>query len=307
MFSLILGIISIPVFACLNGETLKLEDGTILYEDYDGFVPHGHQFGDNKRLSEVLLSLKKGYHETKNLNFLSDKGLILIIQGKYQEAIELYNKIEKSDPDRYSTASNIGTAYELMGNNEKALYWIEKAIEIMPDSHYGSEWIHANILKAKIKGDQYITSQFLINHDFGNTKIPVSTLNKKQLHSLREQLYYQLNERMTFVKPVDKIVAQLLFDLGNVSYLYGDKEEAMEDYEKAKEYGFKDPLLKERINLHPIPIDRQVEKKLIKEAKFHTNPLRRFHLIEMLISVCAFMFSCLLVFIFRKKIFLLLK
>jgi hypothetical protein len=57
-------------------------------------------------------------------------------------------------------------------------------------------------------------------------------------------LYYQLNERVSFVKPKDKIVAQLLFDLGNISYLMREKEEAAETYKLAKEYGFNKPVLK---------------------------------------------------------------
>nr|WP_315033758.1 tetratricopeptide repeat protein [uncultured Chryseobacterium sp.] len=307
IFGFIFGIASIHASGCLNGDFLKLEDGTTLYQDYDGLIPHGHQFGGNQQLHDVLLSLEKGYRDTKNINYLSDKGLILILLGRYQEAINLYKNIENTEPDRYSTASNIGTAYELIGNNEKALYWIEKAVKIMPDSHFGSEWIHVNILKAKMKGDQYISSHFLINHDFGKEKAPTSILDKKQLNTLREQIYYQLNERITFVKPKDKIVAQLLFDLGNVSYLYGDKEDAMENYELAKEYGFDNPILKERMALYSVPVTRYIERKVKNEVKFQTEPIRRFHLLEILLSVFAFIFSCLIVFVFRKKILLLLK
>lgn len=308
LLSLVFGfILSTPSFACLNGDTLELTDGSMLYQDYEGFVPYGHRFRDNEGLNEILLSLEKGYKETKDLNYLSDKGLILIIQGKYQEAIGLYKRIEKLEPNRYSTASNIGTAYELIGNNSEALKWIEKAVEINPNSHYGSEWIHVNILKAKIKGDKYITSNFLIGKDFGNKKNPLSDLSKEQLYVLRKQIYYQLNERVSFVKPKDKIVAQLLFDLGNVSYLLGDKEDAVEDYKIAKEYGFDQPILKERLTLYSSPVIDNVERKVVKEVKYQTKPIRRAQLMGLFVSVFAFIFSCLIVFKFRKKIFLMLK
>jgi len=298
---------SIPIFACLNGETLKLEDGTTLYEDYDGWIPYGHNFGGDQELNEILLSLETGYNETKKIEYLSDKGLILIIQGKYQEAIDLYKKIEKLQPDRYSTASNMGTAYELIGNNEEALRWIEKSVKINPSSHFNSEWIHINILKAKIKGEKNITSQFLIGKDFGKETLPKSNMGRKDLYAFREELYYQLNERISFVKPKDKIVAQLLFDLGNTSYLFGDKEDAMEDYKLAKKYGFDDPILEKRIKLYAPKVIDKVEKKVVQEVKFQTKPTRRSHLIGIIISFFALIFSGLIVFIFRKKIFPMLK
>ncbi len=151
-------------------------------------------------------------------DLLSDKGLILILQRKYQQAIDLYLGVEKKYPNRYSTASNIGTAYELIGDNENALKWISKALVLNPDSHNKSEWIHQNILKIKLKQLQ-LSSESLINRDFGNEDFPVSTLSKEDLNSLKNQLYFQLNERRSFIQPKDEIMAQLLFDYGNILLL----------------------------------------------------------------------------------------
>jgi hypothetical protein len=102
-------------------------------------------------------------------------------------------------------------------------------------------------------------------------------------------------------------VAQLLFNLANVSYLFGDKEEAMENYKLSEDYVFDNPILKERMNLHSSPIADHAERKIIKEIKYQTKPVRRTHLIETIVSVFAFMFSVFIVYVFRKKILLLLK
>ncbi len=271
-----IALFSVPAFGCLNGETLQLADGMMLYEDYDGFVPYGHQFSNTEDLFESMRSMDKGYKETRNINYLSDKGLILIILGKYREAIDLYKKIEKLEPGRYSTASNMGTAYELLGENTKALHWINRAIQINPVSHHGSEWIHINILKAKLKGNQYITSSFLIGQDFGNHKIPFSKLSGEELFLLKKQLYYQLNERISFVEPKDKIVALLLFDLANISYLMEESEDALETYIMAKDYGFDQPLFDERIKLCKQKVkDQQMkrEKQTVKPQKKVENKL----------------------------------
>jgi tetratricopeptide (TPR) repeat protein len=250
-------------FACLNGEKMFLKDGTFLLagrdgevpyghifvglEGREGNVPYGHLFERDEVFKDGIKRLDRLYKDTKDLDYLSDKGLLLILLKRYDEAIRLYLEIEKLDPNRYSTASNIGTAYELLGQNEKALQWIKKSVVIDSNSHKHSEWIHVNILDAKIKGQQFITTNFLLNTDFGLNLIPTTTLKQNELQKLSEALYYQLNERVSFVRPEEIIVAQLLFDLGNVAFLLGNYHDASRDYEEARRYGFSGQLLEQRI------------------------------------------------------------
>jgi tetratricopeptide (TPR) repeat protein len=241
-------------FACINTDIERLNDGTILWVDDEGLVPKGHKL-QKFDYDKKLLALQKQYNETKKVNFLIDAGVIMIMQKKYEDAKENYLKIEQLEPNRYATASNLGTVYELLGDNQNALVWIKKAVEINPQSHQGSEWLHVKILEAKINGDQSITSDFLINANFGTNPNPAATLTKGELLNLREALFFQLNERVTFIKPKDKIVANLLFDLANINYLLDQKADAITIYEKAREYGFADTILQSRLeNAKGIPI-----------------------------------------------------
>lgn len=290
----------ISSFGCINGETKILSNSRVLYEDAEGFVPRGHDFSPEKELKEILLSLKKDYEKTQNIEYLSDQGVILIVLGKYQEAIDLYKKIESIKPGRYSTASNIGTAYELIGNNEEALKWIRKAVEIDPKSHFGSEWIHVNILKSKVEGKE-ITSKFLIGQDFGSDKIPQSNLDLAQLELLKQQIFYQLNERISFVKPKDEIVARLLFDLGNIAYLMGENQDALEDFKLAKDYGFNDPTIEQRLNLKPKTINEPSENIEIKTETAKVNQEEKSYRNEILISVLVLGLLGYIVFVSRKK------
>lgn len=234
-------------FACLNGETKVLKNGLYVYADSEYNVPYGHFFGSPDSFQDGLKQLESLYKATKDLDYLSDKGFLLILLKRYNEAIKLYNEIEKIQPNRYSTASNLGTAYELFGQNEKALKWIKKSVKIDPKSHKNSEWIHVKILEAKIKGEKFYTTTFLLNTDFGSKVRPESRMTKIELQELSDALYYQLNERVSFVEPKEKLVAQLLFDFGNIKFLLGVYPHAMYGFEKAKEYGYRGQLIDQRI------------------------------------------------------------
>lgn len=248
MLTLVMGA-CVQTYACLNGETLELKDGTLVYEDFQGrIIPHGHLFEDSNYLAGRLKVLDSLWKATNDIDYLSDYGIILILQKEYQRAVDVYLKIESMAPNRYSTASNLGTAYELMGQNANALQWIRKSVQIDPESHMGSEWLHVKILEAKIKGEEFITGDFLIGTDFGTEAWPQSNLSQQELLKLRDALYYQLNERVSFIQPRDKIVGSLLFELANVAVLTGARREALIIYEKAKDYGFSDPLLELRYN-----------------------------------------------------------
>ncbi len=86
--------------------------------------------------------------------------------------------------------------------------------------------------------EQLYTTTHLLKTEFGTEESPFSKFTKEELSKLHSALYFQLNERISFIKPKDKIVAQLLFDLGNIAYLLGQYSDALEDYRFAKEYGF---------------------------------------------------------------------
>ena len=255
-------------FACLNGETKILKNGFYLYEDHDSFdIPRGHNFGiiDFEKVKE---NLETAYIKTKDLDYLSDVGYILILQGKYKEALSLYLDIEKRSPNKYSTASNLGTLYELMGENLKALQWIERSFKINPKSHYSSEWIHVNILKAKIKSDTN-SGESLINTNFGFENLPKSDLSGSELESLKRNIYFQLNERISFIKSKDKIIALLLYDLANINYLLKKRSDIyLTLYKMAEEYGFDKKDIQDRIDAIKNHTEIKKSSSIVKEKKF---------------------------------------
>lgn len=238
----------ITAIGCMN-EYRALLNGRIEELPEQNAVPYGRfNSGNRDNLVEQLHQADSIYRATGKVEDYSDYGTMLVYAGQYQKAKAVFQAIERRVPGRYATAANLGTTYELLGRNDSAYYWIDKALKINPKSHRGSEWIHLKILEAKMKarGDaQYFLTHKVLSLDFGQVEAPENK-NNLDLHVLRDQLYDQLHERMSFVKPEDPIVGLLLFDLGNVTAITMDVKSALEVYEVAKEYGYRSDLLAKR-------------------------------------------------------------
>jgi len=290
-------------FGCLNGETLELKNGVLLYHDSEYMdIPKGHDFYKHD-FEAIIKDLRKLYKETNDIDYLSDVGVVLILQKKYNEAIKLYNQIEKTHPNRYSTASNLGTIYELTGDNVNALKWIEKSIKLNFNSHKASEWIHVNILKAKVNG-LIFSSQNIINTDFSFESFPKTDLTENNLSSLRFQIYFQLNERMSFIKEKDKSIAVLLFDLANIDYLLAEKSSQYKElYKMAIDYGFDQKFIEDRlkaIEKHELSIktdnlERENKKVISKKLRDKKNNTNYILFLSLLITL-----SIILYFLFKK-------
>lgn len=192
--------------------------------------------------------------ETADFKHRSDYAVALLHLGRVPEAIEILEQVERDQPGEYIVAANLGTAYELNGENEKALEWIKKGIELNADSHYGTEWVHVKILEAKLKmaeDPDWLKTHTVLGIDFGSDshlaepKIDLIGPDGKQLtlERVAGDVKYQLSERLKFVPPQEPIVGDLLFDLANLIALTDVVEHAIPIYEFAEEYGVRDPEL----------------------------------------------------------------
>jgi tetratricopeptide (TPR) repeat protein len=234
---------------CCMNEYHALLDGELVFSEARNPTPRGRFSNSSKEeLTRLLDRAFKIYDSSRDMTYYSDYAVMLAYNGRFREANTIFLKIEKKTPNHYETAANLGTTYELLGQIDSAIYWLNKAIKIIPDSHKGSEWIHLKILEAKkaANGDE----QKLWNSDFlalglGENNIPENKENKDLVH-IEKQIYTQLSERMSFIQPKDAIVGRLLFDLGNVCAITQDVKIALQSYEEAKRYGYNSDVLNKR-------------------------------------------------------------
>jgi len=237
---------SFSALACLN-EYRTLLDGSVEFKDVHMNVPYAREW-TKKELDEKLHQLDTMYRRSGDDRMLSDYGVYLVYSGFYAEAKKIFQDIEQRKPGWYSSAANLGTTYELLGDNDSARYWIAKSLEINPGAHDSSEWIHLLILNAKIaaKNDaNYFKTHRILNIDFGNELKPVCPPGISAA-SLRDQLLFQLNERINFAPAPDPVMAQLLFELGNLCAIVDDVKTASANYALAKQYGYTSELMDQR-------------------------------------------------------------
>ena len=257
-------VIAIPALACVNEYRTKLDgrlvNGDISTFHWDFWIGQYAKEEVKQRISARAQKFWGKYQQTKDVQYLSDYAAQFIYLGQYAKAKKFYQQIEKTNPDLYTTASNLGTLYELTGKPDSALYWIKKSVELNPRSHEGSEWIHIKVLEHKLAGNKALNTS-LLDADFGQGNLPVykSTL---PLDSLYTHLSHQLTERVKFVQPPNAIVANLMFDLGNASAIKKDIETAIKCYEVAQKYGFKNKLLEARLSkMRPMTEDATKKNK----------------------------------------------
>lgn len=153
----------------------------------------------------------------------NDLATTLAHTGEATEAVALLEQVEAEKPGLYMTAANLGTAYELAGNNEKAIEWIRKGIERNAAAHEGTEWLHVRILEAKLAlqaDPAWLDSHSILGFQKVTQTIEFSVTGnrgeKLSIDQVKTALMYQLHERMQFVKPPDPVVGALLLDLGEL-------------------------------------------------------------------------------------------
>ncbi len=191
----------------------------------------------------------------------SDYGGVLVHLGQHEKARDVLLEAERISPGDYAVASNLGTAYELLGENEKAMEWIKRGMNRNPKSHGGTEWVHLKILEAKIavaKDPTWLSRNSVLGVDFGTAPRPaLSGKAAASPEAQREEAYrilrgadYQLTERFQFVKGPDPFVGDVTFDLANAIAVGRNVEEAEDIYLLAQEYGApKSALAEVRRNL----------------------------------------------------------
>ncbi len=255
--------------ACLNDFVHNEKGDGLVNEELDMLV-YKRNF-DYKALDKKIAAFESNT-KAKTYKDSSDFAVALIKRGYIYRALGILESIAKRMPDDYTIAANLGTCYELVGQNEAALAWIKKGIKLNPQSHQGSEWVHVKILEAKIalakNPDWLKTNKVLalpgqiapVKHVHDAEKEKKDPFTYSHFDSLERHVIYQLRERLPFMSPPDALMAAVLKELA----YYEEKaaiDVAILHYTYALEYaGGSDDELRAKVRTMNKQFDQLLEK-----------------------------------------------
>lgn len=135
----VVALIPSAALACLwDHDTLRQERSKFpeVLELITGkFLRHSPEFYE-WRIKDRTEKLKT---DPTNLAYHDDLAVAYSKVGRTKDAIAMMEAKEKLKPGLYETYSNLGTFYILAGEFEKGLPYIDKALAINPDAHFGRE------------------------------------------------------------------------------------------------------------------------------------------------------------------------
>lgn len=169
---------------------------------------------DKEEATKYLAKYELSKITTYDTDTQSDIAVNLGYLGRYAEALEILVRLQKANPDNYTIAANLGTTYELLGKNEPALQFIKKGLQLNPDSHEGSEWVHVKILEAKLK----MASQpgWIYKNRVLGTGVTFDSKESETLDDKTWDVEYQLQERIPFTPFPDALLANVFDELGDL-------------------------------------------------------------------------------------------
>src|SRR5579862_4385206 len=297
---LVLGnlLLGLPAWACLNhygkqnihGETIPPQERKESYHYYISRLRDHHQHDEIVKGSPPSLPVAGSDFKVRN-----DYAVALIHRGESAKAAQILESIEQEHPGEYIVAANLGTAYELSGDLEKARHWIGEGIRRDPKSHEGTEWLHLQILDARMalaKDTDWAKSHGVLNLNFGGDPLPrkptVWPNGANDAEDVIRALTYQLGERLAFVPPPDALVAGMITDLANLLALYRSVDHAIPVYELALDYRPSNAsLVKSRLE-SSMEIRRQEEHQhAVRETTREWTVRVEFGLIALVASLSA--------------------
>lgn len=133
--------------------------------------------------------------------YISNYCSSLIKVGRFKTAIPLLENLLINYANEYQINANIAVAYELNGQLDEALKYLQISMKLDSNSHINSEWIHLRILEAAI--------------EMRGKKTPLEQLDILKIGQdtakvICYQLSYQLLERIPLSPSTNQLLCKVL-------------------------------------------------------------------------------------------------
>lgn len=220
-------------YSCGNeyGHTL---DGDMIFTNFF-YLSKKHRDFDTEYIKKKLATAEAKPNAKTDFKIQSNIALYYMKLGDVKKALQILRPLYEKYPNEYTISANLGTAYELDGQLNKALALIKNGYKINSESHFGSEWIHIKILEAKIKEKSnpgWLQTHRILTVEELDKKIP----RQRHHHSMDNHLEYQLRTRVPFTPSPNKVMANLLQTLAEYNVEHGTYENAIMAYTYVLEF-----------------------------------------------------------------------
>jgi len=174
---------------------------------YDGGGDPTHIYLNFEIAKQLYETQQAVLHAKENRFFLiADYAALLIKAGCSEEAVPILHRLLKDHPSEYNLYANLAVAYELTGQPDTALVYLNRSMKLNPSSHQNSEWVHQRIL-------EYVAGQRGNDKDFSAGEILKITDSTNE--KLAGQLAYQLNERVPLTPAPNELLSRVIEETGD--------------------------------------------------------------------------------------------
>lgn len=223
---------SLPAHPCIN----MVERVPGVSQEAVEFYDVGHVVVDQDSLLSYIVE-KKAVCDRQVSYECNDLVIAYLFARQFGSALDLSTRLAAKYPQDYNVMITHAAALELNAMVSEAIPFMEKAIALNPRSHKGSEWIHLNLLRQRLKGDPGVSPWALIGIDLR----PDSLLTKPEgldVKALVKQVHYQVNDRIFFTPAHDPLFGAMLFAYADLLELTGYRNQAKWARERSTSYGF---------------------------------------------------------------------
>jgi tetratricopeptide (TPR) repeat protein len=200
-----------------------------------------------KEYEEAAASLKAATSRRElTADEKADLGAILIRLGEVEEALAVLREAHRQHPQHYAIAANLGTAWQLYGDLERAADCLRLAVQLAPGRWQKAEEYHLKLVQHRLRrgrDDQGLDDLFGVRFVGESGSFEPGKLAAAERKKLTADAV-AVAQQLALWLPGD---ARLHWQLAELANAHGDVKAAYEFYEICVgQFGLIDPALRER-------------------------------------------------------------
>ncbi|MCX7702185.1 MAG: tetratricopeptide repeat protein [Gemmataceae bacterium] len=186
----------------------------------------------------------------------ADLGALCLRLGKFEQALDVLRPAQRQHPTHFRIAANLGTAWHLHGELDRAVDALKVAVRLAPESDRPYEQLHLRLVEGRRRAGSGIRLDDLFGVRYGDH---VGTMPDEERQKLPADAV-AMTQRLALSLPADGL---LLWQLGELANAHGDIASAAAILEGCvSEFGLNSPELRRR-------------RQQLREAADRLGPPRR--------------------------------